>query len=290
MKTRIIVVFGESVQDLGIWAYRTIGTEGINIGSAVDFAKAVIRDSSHDPGESRSSKSSTGLILTNPGQLVWYCAGEKAISLPTWHAIPRRNAVEPPMRMTIRNKIPGNETWQDHITHVFENVLGKIISKDTKIDIIGLAEGGLGAVRYLAERCMFSKHLHPDGFLPHRKKHLSHVQHRLVNLRHVTALANSLHPRALMANAHFSNLPFQPPARQKPPTSPRIRFVHVHPKPCLSSLARIPRRACRRPLRVRLQLLLIWGDAERRRDHAKGLGQYARLAECDARESGVRGS
>jgi hypothetical protein len=155
-KTRIIVVFGEPVQDLGIWAYRTIGTEGINIGSAVNFAKSVIRDSSHDPGESRSSKASTGLILTNPGQLVWYCAGEKAISLPTWHAIPRRNAVEPPMRMTIRNKIPGNETWQDHITHVFENVLGKIVSKDTKIDIIGLAEGGLGAVRYLAERCMFS--------------------------------------------------------------------------------------------------------------------------------------
>jgi hypothetical protein len=170
-KTRIIVVFGEPVQDLGIWAYRTIGTEGVNIGSAVNFTKAVIGDRSREPGESSQSKAGPGLVLTNPGQLVWYCAGERAISLPTWHALPRRNAVEPPMRMSIRNKIPGNETWQDHVTHVFENVLGKIVSKDVKIDIIGLAEGGLGAVRYLAEHCKFAWHLHAVGIPIHSKNY-----------------------------------------------------------------------------------------------------------------------
>ncbi|KKZ61543.1 hypothetical protein EMCG_03877 [[Emmonsia] crescens] len=198
-QSRLIVVFGEPTQDLGIWAYRVISKEGINIGSAVDFATAVLddsnscRDASHQTPNtntnaskdqnhvsSSSARTGTGFILTNPGQLVWHCAKERAISLPTWHALPRRNAVEPPMRMTFRNKIPGNETWQDHITYVFEEVLGKLAAPDVKIDVIGLAEGGLGAVRYLAEHwstwkprisslCLTNplhdtNHLHPPDF------------------------------------------------------------------------------------------------------------------------------
>ncbi|OJD15018.1 hypothetical protein AJ78_04703 [Emergomyces pasteurianus Ep9510] len=196
-QTRLIVVFGEPTQDLGIWAYRVIGKEGINIGSAVNFATAVLGDSDSRKGtrpliintnasraqnhdHSPTSRAGAGLVLTNPGQLIWHCAKEKAISLPMWHALPRRNAVEPPMRMTFRNKIPGNETWQDHITYVFEEVLGKLAAPDVKIDVIGLAEGGLGAVRYLAEHwptwkprissiCLTNplhdtNHLHPPDF------------------------------------------------------------------------------------------------------------------------------
>ncbi|KAF3490910.1 uncharacterized protein GIQ15_00427 [Arthroderma uncinatum] len=172
---RIIVVFGEPVQDLGIWAYRTIGGDKINTGSAVDFTAAVlgskctiipVAEQKSKPSEQTSSAvlSDTnesndeankppppGLILTNPGQLVWHCAGERAISLPTWLALPRKYAVDPPMKMTVRNKIPGNETWQDHVTYVFDEVLGKLTSSDAKIDVIGLAEGSLATVRYLAE-------------------------------------------------------------------------------------------------------------------------------------------
>ncbi|PGH09876.1 hypothetical protein AJ79_05603 [Helicocarpus griseus UAMH5409] len=194
--SRLIVVFGEPTQDLGIWAYRVVGHEGINIGSAVDFATAVLSggckpnsDSAHDTNQTQSqnqatsnpdSRAATGLILTNPGQLVWHCASERAISLPMWHALPRSNAVEPPMRMTVRNKIPGNETWRDHIIYVFEEVLCKLAASDAKIDIIGLAEGGLGAVRYLGEHwaqwsprissiCLTNplhdtNHLHPPAF------------------------------------------------------------------------------------------------------------------------------
>ncbi|EEQ30544.1 hypothetical protein McanCB56680_007104 [Microsporum canis] len=167
---RIIVVFGEPVQDLGIWAYRTIGSDTINSGSAVDFTTAVLGGKKASFTETKSgSKGDTtvgsdvnkahdetdktpapGLILTNPGQLVWHCAGERAISLPSWLALPRKHAVEPPMKMTVRNKIPGNETWQDHVTYVFDEVLDKL-APDAKIDVIGLAEGSLAAVRYLAE-------------------------------------------------------------------------------------------------------------------------------------------
>ncbi|KAI1947238.1 hypothetical protein LOZ12_000791 [Ophidiomyces ophidiicola] len=151
-QTRLIVVFGEPTQDLGIWAYRTIGNEGINVGSAVDFAKSIIRNEADTSSTKKDQRDTdSGLILTNPGQLVWHCGGERAVSLPTWNALPMRYAVDPPMRMGPQNKIPGNETWQDHITYVFEHVLDKMTPKTAKIDIIGLAEGGLGAIRYLAE-------------------------------------------------------------------------------------------------------------------------------------------
>ncbi|ODH30339.1 hypothetical protein ACO22_03614 [Paracoccidioides brasiliensis] len=187
-QARLIVVFGEPTQELGIWAYRVIGKEGINIGSAVNFASAVLGNNNCSNGPktdvnrltNSKPQPGTGLILTNPGQLVWHCANERAISLPMWHALPRRSAVEPPMRMTFRNKIPGNETWQNHITYVFEEVLGKLAASDVKIDVIGLAEGGLGAVRYLAEHwsawkprisslCLTNplhdtNHLHPPDF------------------------------------------------------------------------------------------------------------------------------
>jgi hypothetical protein len=69
------------------------------------------------------------------------------------------------MQMTRRNKIPRNSNWQEHVECVFEDVLaarGRLISEDAKIDIIGVAEGGLGAVRYLAKNCELSRlsHIH----------------------------------------------------------------------------------------------------------------------------------
>lgn len=139
----------------------------------MDFATAILK------GTDGIDTSSTGLILTNPGQLVWYCGGEQAMSLPTWNAIPKESAVNPPLRMTYRNFIPGNENWKEHIDYVFEEVLGKMTSKDSRIDIIGLAEGGLGAIQYLSENCKFpflplKLHLHDYTSTP-RQRPPSHL-------------------------------------------------------------------------------------------------------------------
>ncbi|KAI5303644.1 40S ribosomal protein mrp2, mitochondrial, partial [Ascosphaera pollenicola] len=98
---RVIVVFGEPTQDLGIWAYRTIGGQTINAGSAVNFTKEVLKD----------GKDASGLIIANLGQLVWYCRGRRAVSLATWEALPRESAVFPSYKITRRNIIPQNKTW-----------------------------------------------------------------------------------------------------------------------------------------------------------------------------------
>ncbi|KAJ5667065.1 hypothetical protein N7507_002929 [Penicillium longicatenatum] len=138
-KSRILVVVGEPVQDLGVWAYRSIH-EGINFGSAIDFTKAVLGD---------DKKMDFGLVIANTGQLTWHCASQRAISQQTWLATPRPYANWGQATMSWRNKIPSNGDWQEHVQYVFEKVLWPAVGKDTRIDIIGMSEGGLGAIRYL---------------------------------------------------------------------------------------------------------------------------------------------
>jgi hypothetical protein len=159
--SRVIVIFGETTQDLGVWAYRTIGAQSIDEGSVVPLARAILRCHNNDGAsediaiESRDRKD-TALVLANTGQLIWHCGSAKAMTMPTWLACPRKSAVDSPLRMTYRNKIPCNENWQEHIKYVFEEVLaarGRLLRDDAKISIIGLAEGGSGALRYLASHC-----------------------------------------------------------------------------------------------------------------------------------------
>lgn len=162
---RIIVVFGEPIQDIGIWAYRSVGMQGINAGSAVSLAQEILhpqkkKDQQQAPESNDKPQhvtSDTALILANTGQLIWHCGGQRAITHASWMALPRRSAVDPPYTMTGRNSVPGNTNWQEHVESVFEEVLaarGRLVREDANIDIIGISEGGLGAVRYLASDCM----------------------------------------------------------------------------------------------------------------------------------------
>lgn len=151
--SRVIVVFGEPIQDLGIWAYRTVGTEGVDAGSAVAFARAILAQRS----AAGFKDADTALLLANTGQLIWHCGSSRAVTHQTWLALSRSSAVDPPLTMTRRNKIPSNQDWQEHVACVFDEILsarGRLVREDAKIDIIGLSEGGLGAIRYLAAECM----------------------------------------------------------------------------------------------------------------------------------------
>ncbi|RAL10333.1 uncharacterized protein BO97DRAFT_471812 [Aspergillus homomorphus CBS 101889] len=148
--SHIVVVFGEPIQDLGIWAYRSVGCDGINTGSLVSFAKAVLRQGHADDGNDMPN---TALVLANTGQLVWHCASGRAITQTHWQHLPRPSAVNPAPEMSHRNTIPGHESWKQHIDRVFEDILsarGRRVRPDARISVVGVSEGGLGAVQYLA--------------------------------------------------------------------------------------------------------------------------------------------
>lgn len=143
--SRVVLVFGEPTQDLGIWAYRSVGRDGVNFGSAVDFTKAVL-------GE-RTNRTGTALIIANTGQLLWHHATSRAVSQQTWMAADRPAGNWGPATMTYRNKISANKTWSEHIEYIFEHVLWPLLGEKSRVEVIGMAEGGQGALEYLQKRC-----------------------------------------------------------------------------------------------------------------------------------------
>ena len=135
------------MQDLGIFAHRIIGQESIASGSALDFVHAI---------QSREDSTDTAIIIANLGQLVWYRRGQRAMTIASWNALPRKTGVGNPMRIdTIKNHIPGNNNIKEHVKSIFEEVLGKLARQDAVIDLIGLGEGAEEMVGYLDQHWDF---------------------------------------------------------------------------------------------------------------------------------------
>lgn len=137
--TRTIIYFGEELQDLGIFAYRTIGQVTTAAGSVLDFVSAI-----------QASKDSPGIIIANLGQLTWYRRGKRAVTRVTWNALPGKTAVSGPMRVDpVKNRVPGNENMAAHVRYIFEEVVSQMVNKDAQLDILGVGEGAAGSVAYL---------------------------------------------------------------------------------------------------------------------------------------------
>ena len=128
------------MQDLGVFAYRILGQESISSGSAVDFV--------HDI-QSGKDGMNTAIVIANPGQMLWYRRGQRAMTLASWTNLPRKNGVSGPMRIDpVKNHVPGSFDAKEHIESVFE-AIAKLAREDVKINIIGINEGAEYVVRYL---------------------------------------------------------------------------------------------------------------------------------------------
>jgi len=145
-KDRVIVLFGERHQEPGIFSWRVIGEEGINVGSAVDFASAAMFGPSPTPAHS-----APGIIVANPCQLLWYRGGGRAVSTDEWMNLRRASAVSEPFKIDdVKNQVPGNGNYEEHVQCVFEEVLPRLVRKEAKIDVVGIEYSGSTAVEYLA--------------------------------------------------------------------------------------------------------------------------------------------
>lgn len=136
---RVILYFGEELQDLGVLAYRTIDQICFSAGTVIDFVSAI-----------QASKDSPGIIIANLGQLYWYRRGGRAVSRVSWSALPRKTAVNGPMRIhPVKNRVPQNEDMAAHVRYVFEEVVPQLVNKNAKLDIIGVGEGASEMAEYL---------------------------------------------------------------------------------------------------------------------------------------------
>lgn len=141
---RLILYFGESNQDLGIFAYRTIGQVSTAAGSAIEFVTN-IQDVPEGAG-------APGIVIGNCGQLIFHRKSRRAVTQQTWSALPRENGVKQPYRMDSHNNHPaGNETPEAHIDFVLSWVK-KQAGKDVKIDVVGVGDAIEDLVKVLRRR------------------------------------------------------------------------------------------------------------------------------------------
>lgn len=135
-KDRVIIVFGETTQDLGLVAGRIAnGPGGINKGSMVSVIQA-LRE------KAAAGEDAPGIILANIGQLFWWPEGGRALTMPATAALPQSSLVHYGVKHAPSlNNIPQNERPERHVQYMFGEVLPALLGSDAKIDIIAIGDG-----------------------------------------------------------------------------------------------------------------------------------------------------
>ena len=145
-KPRVVVVFGEAVQDLGIIAHRVIGGHGgVNKGSMVSVVQALKAQqcSSGDP-------TAPGIILANPGQTWWWPEGKRALSPSCRHSVPMASAVHWGRYYDPKgNAIPENRTAAEHIRYMFDKVIPSVATENVVLDVIAVGDAADHVETYL---------------------------------------------------------------------------------------------------------------------------------------------
>jgi hypothetical protein len=132
--SRVVVLFGEAAQDLGVLAHRVVGGQGgINMGSMCSVVAAT-RKTYRD-------EENTAIVIVNAGQLWWWPEGKRGLTPSARHSVPMKSAVHWGREYDATlNAIPGHETVGQHVKSIFEEVLGKMARSDAKIAAIAVTD------------------------------------------------------------------------------------------------------------------------------------------------------
>ncbi|KAI0975583.1 Arb2 domain-containing protein [Xylaria arbuscula] len=145
-KSRVVIIFGETHQDLGVLAHRVLGGPGgIDKGSLVSVVRAILqqRTSSTDP-------SPPGIILANMGELIWWPEGRRTLNRFAFDAAPMRSAAHVGNYIDLRrNFVRDHATPMAHVKYILDTVVSTRVNPRAGLDIIGLGDGADVVERYL---------------------------------------------------------------------------------------------------------------------------------------------
>ncbi|KAH6651908.1 Arb2 domain-containing protein [Truncatella angustata] len=147
-KSRVIVIIGETYQDLGILAHRVLGgLGGVAKGSMISVVSALQRQPS-GPGDATPP----GFILANTGQFIWHAAVQRSLTIVGAEGAPMPSAVHAGLKWhgeVGRDRVPGSEDTRAHIKTIFEGVVPAMVDPDAAIDVIAVGDGADALEQYL---------------------------------------------------------------------------------------------------------------------------------------------
>jgi hypothetical protein len=148
-KSRVIIILGQTYQDLGILAHRILGGPGgVDRGSMVSVVRALQQHGS-GPG---NEDTAPGFILANTGQTTWSPELGRALTRVGINGAPMPSAVHNGPRDcdededaaqyggTASDRIPGNHDARDHIRAIFEDVVPVLVAAAATLDVIAVGD------------------------------------------------------------------------------------------------------------------------------------------------------
>ncbi|KAK4555292.1 hypothetical protein LTR86_007588 [Recurvomyces mirabilis] len=177
----VIVIVNEHKQDLGILAYRALAREGgLDVGSVFGVASKLSAvttklDTGITAGDVQALKGDVeklslgdtgkiddgfGLLMMDPGELLYSFELNKTMSQDAWLARERPSALSPPFEVSDVNRVPGHETPQAHIHTIFEQVVPALLSENARIYVIALSDGGESVLKYMNDTLRNDEHAH----------------------------------------------------------------------------------------------------------------------------------
>ncbi|KIW07745.1 uncharacterized protein PV09_01675 [Verruconis gallopava] len=146
-KQTVIVIVNDFIQDLGVWAYRTINDQGFDVGSCAGTLKSLKR-------RAGSTETEPGLVVLNPGQCYYSHREKRALSHASWEALPRKSLFHPAIKVhEAHNLIPGSRDGREHIATAFAKVINNAayVSENANLFVVGIGQGTTGVLSYLDE-------------------------------------------------------------------------------------------------------------------------------------------
>lgn len=138
---RTVLLLGDSIQDLGVFALRIIGGHGgINAGSAVDFVKYVHSQVGQAFPES-GEEGRPAVLLANCGQLHWNRRHGRAMTRVSWDSQTRESAVhDASVYEPAVNTVEGMRDQKAHIEYILSTVVPALCKEGGNLDVIAIAD------------------------------------------------------------------------------------------------------------------------------------------------------
>lgn len=102
----------------------------------------------------RANEDGYAVVILNPAQIVWDYETKTPMNFLSWKAKDKKSATLDP----VKNIIPENESPEEHVAYVFNNVLGPMVPKDAEIDVIAGGFAAYSIVKYLNSNCLYSRY------------------------------------------------------------------------------------------------------------------------------------